>query len=368
MIPTSEVGSAQRAVLERIKIHCLSRGLRITPNAMAVLQHTQGSTLTLHEYPTTGGLTLQLPGGVLVNAPFDEPYCQEAEVWLEEDGAERLVLRLGSDFVPILRVLPLPGYLQAMDNEGRPVRDVVMSHADRVRISPITGCVYDCGFCDFPQMKFELRPLERLLAALRIAQSDTVLPTRHMLISGGSPGRKQYPAFEEIIHGLIAASPGPVDLMMSPMVDNLDFLDRMVASGLAGLSINIELFSATAGNSIMAGKYRSTRSHFKNVISRAVSLLGAGGRVRSLIIPGLEPMEETLRGIDELARLGCHPTLSPFRPASGTRLAHLAPPSTDDLIKLLAQSRSITSRRGVKLGPDCVPCQHNTLAFPWDLE
>jgi len=335
---------------------------------MAVLQHTQGSTLTLHEYPTTGGLTLQLPGCVLVNAPFDEPYCQEAEVWLEEDGAERLVLRLGSDFVPILRVLPLPGYLQAMDNEGRPVRDVVMSHADRVRISPITGCVYDCGFCDFPQMKFELRPLERLLAALRIAQSDTVLPTRHMLISGGSPGRKQYPAFEEIIHGLIAASPGPVDLMMSPMVDNLDFLDRMVASGLAGLSINLEVFTPKAGQAVMPGKYRSTRSHFAASVTRAVHLLGASGRVRSLIIPGLESMENTLKGVEDLAALGCHPTLSPFRPASGTSLTSLQPPSVGDLTRLLDMSRSIVARNHVNLGPDCAPCQHNTLAFPWDLE
>ena len=79
-------------------------------------------------------------------------------------------------------------------------------------------------------------------------------------------------------------------------------------------------------------------------------------------------MEETLRGVEALAALGCHPTLSPFRPAAGTRLAGQPPPSAAFLSEVLDRSRAIVARHGVRLGPDCVPCQHNTLAFPWDLE
>ena len=363
-----KVGFDQRASLERIKISCLSRGLRVTPEAMAVLVGSQGPTLTLHEYPTTGGLTVELPGEVYLNAPFDETFCGDAEVRLETDGAGALALVLGADLAPVLRVLPLPGYLEDRDSQGRLVREVTMSHVDRVRVSPVTGCVYDCGFCDFPGMKYGLRSPRQLVEGLRIAQVDPVLPVRHVLISGGSPARTHYGAFEEVVWAVVAASSLPVDLMMSPMVGNLDFLDRMVACGLAGFAINLELHSPEAGLTAMGGKYRATRSQFAETVGRAVKLLGAGGRVRSLIIPGLEPMEETLRGVEALAALGCHPTLSPFRPAAGTRLAGQPPPSAAFLSEVLDRSRAIVARHGVRLGPDCVPCQHNTLAFPWDLE
>jgi hypothetical protein len=212
-----------------------------------------------------------------------------------------------------------------------------------------------------------MRPVDQLVDAMLIAQQDRVLPARHVLISGGSPRKRHYDEFEELVSGLADASPMPIDLMMSPMVGNLDFLDRAVAAGIAGFSINMEVHSQDAGLDVLGMKYRTTRRQFDAAIERAVSLLGSDGRVRSLIIPGLEPMEETLNGVRHLAELGCQPTLSPFRPSAGTRLVAEPPPTYDFLREILDRSREIVSAYGMGLGPDCAPCQHNTLTFPWDL-
>lgn len=355
-----------RELLERVKISCLSTGLRLSADAARVLSSDASIPLSLHEYPTTGGVTLELDEGVFVNAPFDESFCDEARVTLEvTDG--RLALEFDGDTVPVRRFVPLPGYLDATDAHGRAVTDVAMSHVDRVRLSPFVGCAYDCSFCDLAAMTYVGRPLDQLLAALGVAQADDRLPVRHVLISGGSPRRAHYARFEEICASVIAAAGMPVDIMMSPMVDGTGFVDRMVAAGVESFAINIELHGDDTARSFLGAKYRSTRPHFEAFVARSVELLGTTGRVRSLIIPGLEPVTDTLAGVEYLAGLGCHPVLSPFRPAESTALAGVAPPSEEELTLVLLEARAITQAHGIALGPTCVACQHNTLSFPWDV-
>jgi hypothetical protein len=321
--------------------------------------------ISLHEYPTTGGVTLELPEDVYVNAPFDQLFSRLAEVDLAvRDGA--LALEFDGEVIPVRRFVPLPGYLDVKDQEGRLVTDVAMSHVDRVRLSPFVGCAYDCSFCDLANASYQLRQNDQLLAALRVAQADEQLPVRHALISGGSPRRAHYRAFEAACAAIIRAAGMPVDIMMSPMVDGTGFIDRMVDAGVAGFAINIELHAEETATAFLGQKYRSTRAHFEAFVTRAVARMGSTGRVRSLIIPGLESVDDTLAGVAYLAGLGCHPVLSPFRPAQNTALDSAAPPTAELLSFVLVESRKIAEAHGVALGPQCVACQHNALSFPWD--
>lgn len=358
---------AERTELELVKAHALSTGVRLTTAAYERLSNGGAQPLSVHEYPTTGGVTLVLDHGVYVNAPFDEWYCADAALQLDVDGPDSLALRHPEGSLGVRRVLPLPGYLDGVDSSGRPVAEVVMSHADRVRLSPIVGCAYDCGFCDLPAEVYTRRDAERLLQALDIAIADPALPARHVLISGGSPRRTHYDEFIETCETVIARSPLPVDVMFSPMIDRPDMLPRLVDAGAAGFAINLEVFAEQPAIEALRGKFRTVRDEFKRTVVQAVELLGRTGRVRSLIIAGLEAPDETLAGIEYLASLGCSPVISPFRPADGTRLRSLEPPSHESLLAILAASRLIVADHGVALGPDCTACQHNTLTFPWDL-
>jgi hypothetical protein len=358
--------AVSQEALERVKISSLSTGIRLSKEAECFLSGNHSFPLSLHEYATTGGVTLELPRGVYVNAPFDEKFCQGARVKLVlNEGA--LALEFEGTTIPIRRFVPLPGYLDVEDARGRRVTEVVMSHVDRARLSPFVGCAYDCSFCDLADMSYQGRPAEQLLYALGVAQADHQLPVRHVLISGGSPRRAHYAAFEQTCTTLIQAAGVPVDIMMSPMVNGSEFLDRMVNVGVTGFAINMELYGHRSAQQFLGVKYRTTRKHFETFVTRAVELLGSGGRVRSLIIPGLEDVADTLAGVEYVARLGCHPVLSPFRPARNTALATSAPPSEDLLKLVLDESRAIVAAYGVALGPQCVPCQHNTLTFPWDV-
>jgi hypothetical protein len=349
-----------------MKTRLLAEGMRLSGQAEALLKAMSNAPLSIHEYPTTGGITLVLDGGVYVNAPFDEWYCDKATTELRVDG-DQLVLCAPGQRIAVLQVVPLPSYLNAVDCDGNPVADVAMSHVDRVRLSPLIGCAYTCGFCDLHLEAYTMRSAKRLIDALRIAAADPSLPARHVLISGGSPRKAHYEDFISICEQIIKASALPIGLMMSPMVDCIDVIDRLVDAGAVDFAINLELFSAEGSRMALRGKYLTTRKYFEATVGRAVELLGTEGRVRSLIIAGLEEPEETLRGVDYLAALGCDPVLSPFRPAQGTPLMKMPPPSATTLAALLDESRSIAARHGVALGPTCSACQHNTLSFPWDL-
>ena len=88
------------------------------------------------------------------------------------------------------------------------------------------------------------------------------------------------------------------------------------------------------------------------------------GRVRSLLLVGIEPIEDTLAGVEALAARGCDPVLSPFRPDPSTPMRAIPPPTEADLGEVWERSEEIVARYGMRLGPRCVPCMHNTLTFP----
>jgi uncharacterized radical SAM superfamily protein len=317
--------------------------------------------LTLREYATTGGVTLQLDSGAYVNAPFDEWYCRSPETRLDYNAGSDSFSATHNGVTMPVSVLPLPGYLNTRDDRGRLVTDVAMSHADRLRLSPIDGCALDCQFCDMAGKRYVKRPAEQLLAAMAIALEDTRLPVSHILISGGTPIASDYPYLDEICAAVATSTALPVDVMAVPRSDT-SWIDRLNAAGISGFAINLELYGDAAAR-YTRRKRGSDLDTFDANLRRAVESTGGGGRVRSLLVAGLEPIEDTVRGVEFIARTGADPVLSPFRPAPGTPLADTSPPSADFLWRLYSEAREIVERHGVMLGPRCTPCGHNTLTF-----
>ena len=353
-----------RRLLEDLKISALSTGARLTD---AALEHLGGpSALTVHEYATTGGIPLRVDG-IDINTPFDEWYCAQAELLIDVVDDELQVQFRGTAF-PVDAVHPLPGYLGLVDGSGHRFDETVYTHIERVRVSPIAGCAYDCGFCDMPG-RVRLRPLEQMQKAVDAALADGALEVRHALISGGSPGPRDESQFADVLVELAAyiAERVEVDVMMAASETGPELVRRLVDAGVHGFAFNIELESNDAAAVHIRGKHRRSRPHFDATVTSAVEILGRTGRVRSLILPGLEPVDATLAGVAHIASLGADPVLSPFRPAVNTRLSRSSPVPASVLREVLDGSRQIVQEHDVALGPRCIPCQHNTLSFPWDV-
>ncbi len=358
----------------RLKIELMQRGVRLSDPALEALPKSRFNQIVYRDYPTTGGLVLKIAPDVYANCPVDlrseSPFTLN---WSNEgfslsgNGANRPV-----------EVLPPP--LFALENKmlasGDPVRNLVMAHADRARIMPIYGCAFHCEFCNAPRVRYRRNSIESLDAAFRIALEDPLLKPRHTLISGGTPESRdedfayldevyryfpdRYPDMDfDLMLAPRSRRPGPGSHTRRKYKNYIKFLHEC---GVKGLSINLELYGDAPRKKIIREKEQIGRENYFAFIELAVERFGPQ-RIRSCLVVGLESPEDTLAGVEEIARRGCMPVLSPFIPAPGTFLAREKSPSPDFLERLLFESKKIVDRHGVELGPTCKACCHNNLSL-----
>jgi hypothetical protein len=361
--------SSQLTAAQTMKFALFFGGIKVTANAESLVMRPYGNRpLTLADYASTSGISLMLDGDVWVNAPisahnpnmvFDPRHELRAE-------DERLYVRdLDSGVEIAARFVPVPAYHDQRNEDGELFTDYVHTHTDRARIAPIRGCAMRCHFCDIPyefKGRYFRKPIARLLDAATQAINDPVQPAMHLLISGGTPGRRDYAYLREVYRSVITAfKEFGTDIMMAPIPELID-LEELSECGVNELSLNIEIWDLERARQIMPEKYRMGRSSYLDFIAASVDRLGRG-RVRSILMVGLEEPESTLAGVEALAKVGCVPVLSPFRPDPITDLANLPPPSVDDMISIFLEATEITSRYGIKLGPRCIPCSHNTMTL-----
>lgn len=349
---------------ENLKISLMTRGMEVSASAREAIGGEDERPLTLADYASTSGISMELEGGIWVNTPivdFNPNFVSETPNSLNFDG--QFFIRSG-DFEVGVSPTPVPRDHDRILSTGRPQRDYAITHTDRVRISPIEGCAIACQFCDIPySLKYKRKDLAGLVESVRVAMDDPVRPAHHVLISGGTPKKEDYDYEIGIYSAVASAFPDTsVDVMMVPAPGLLDPI-RLKEIGINGLSINLELNNPEISRRYMHAKWKQSRERYLDFIEEAAPIFGEGN-VRSLLMVGIEPMEDTLKGVRALAERGCDPVLSPFRPDPVTPLRNKTPPSEDFLSETYQRARDIVEEYpGVKMGPRCIPCMHNTLTF-----
>lgn len=364
MILTEELSFAEQA-----KFGLFFGGIAIAPEAEAHVMRAYGERpLTLADYASTSGVSLVLDDDVWVNAPiaaFNPNFVFEPQHELMLDGRQLIIRDLRDGAVLPARFVPVPAYHDMRNADRELYTDYVHTHTDRARISPVRGCAMRCQFCDIPyefKGRYYPKPVGRLIDAALRAINDPIQPASHLLISGGTPGKRDYAYLRQVYREVIEALEGiEVDIMMVPIREVLD-LDELITAGVHELSLNIEIWDREIARQLMPEKYHAGLSAYLDFIAEAVDRLGPD-RVRSILMVGLEPEESTLAAVEALARIGCVPVLSPFRPDPITQLATLPPPSEAFMTRLFLEARDRAARHGVKLGPGCIPCSHNTMTL-----
>jgi hypothetical protein len=357
---------------QELKLRLLAEGVRAGAEVRSAWRERFGGPLTLAEYATTGGVALVVGDDLYVNAPLVE-HPEAAELVLDGDG---FAVRRGRDAVPV-DVVPVPAFhtgtqVDRLSGERRPHTDYGVTHTDRCRVSPIAGCAWKCKFCDLPyEFSYRKRHADNLLETIRVAVDDPLAPARHVLVSGGTPRRGKVGSSDEewidaVYQRIAQESPIPVDVMMPPRRD-LGHPSWLAGTGVNMVSINMEISDSERARQLAPAKAVLGRDHYLEYVERAVESFGVG-RVQSLIIVGaaIEPLESTLQGVRDLAERGCIPVLSPFRPDLVTPMADLPGATFDEMAAAYTATREICDRAGtgVKPGPRCVPCHHNTVTLP----
>ena len=352
--------------LQKLKIQLMTEGIAVSEDARRQLTGLgQDKPLTLADYASTSGISLRLGKDIWVNAPIAEynPNFVKNPVAILESTECGYVVRSG-DLEVSAAPAQLPGYYGQKNEWGEPYTVYCHTHTDRARLSPIEGCANACRFCDMPfEYSYRLKSVERLIDAGHKAIADPLLPAKHMLVSGGTPKRSDQGYLHDVYRKVLSEFRDiAVDIMMAP-VPGLLAIDELGRLGVNQLSINIELFNIEFARRYMPDKAEIGIEGYLDFIEKAVERLGKG-RVRSLLLVGIEPVEDTLAAVEALSERGCEPVLSPFRPSPSTPMRDREPPGLDLLCMVYEKSLEIAQKKDIKLGPRCIPCMHNTLTFP----
>lgn len=331
---------------------------------LQMITSSQCDELTLADYASTSGIPLRLPSDIWVNVPivdYNPNFVTTTPFSLDWNGKD-YILQSESNKWSVIPT-PVPHFATKPNSIGEPHIHFGLTHTDRVRISPISGCANNCKFCDLPRtFAYRCKPVELLEETIHAALNDPILPAKHILISGGTPKEEDYLYLRNVYEHILAAFPStPIDIMMLPLPGVMD-LQSLKQQGLNGLSINLELFDNSWRKKMIVEKNTISKDAWLDFIETGVNIFGS--EVRSMLMVGLEPMENTLQGVEALAQRGCTPVLSPFRPALGTPLHATPPPAAEFLIETFLRATEICVEYGVKLGPRCIPCQHNTITLP----
>ena len=356
---------------QELKFGLMAEGLTLTGStARWLAEVTDGKSLTPADYASTSGLILEIEG-VWVNAPIhaQNPNFVALETPYRLDWVGDVLTVEGRGRSARARYWHQPDY-HGTTNAYGPLNNFVYTHGDRVRLSPIRGCSMTCEFCnipyDDPLEVYTLKSIEGSIEAIRVALADPAQPAHHVLVSGGTPKPKDVGFHRELYRRVLDAFPDvAIDIMMVPLRGVLD-LAELDAHGVGELSINLEVFSRERARGVARHKYNQGLPFYLDFIERATEALGPQ-RVRSMLLVGLEPLEDTLAGVTAIAERGGVPVLSPFRPDPVTPLRDVRPPMANELREVFLRARDIAHAHGVPLGPSCPPCSHNTLNFAEDV-
>lgn len=355
-----------------LKLRLMQQGAVVTSAARKTMYRSRFGLITFSDYATTGGVVAVLDERVYVNIPVKF----QGTLFTVDLFEDRLVLKYDNRLIKTsIRIIPVPKYALDVErlDDDTPVRELVMTHADRVRISPVHGCRYHCSFCTSNAAYYKEISCEQLDEAFNIALHDPYNKPRHVLISGGTPNEeadsyewinniyryfpRNYPQFDFDVM-LSPRGMGPKQTSAEDYGEFLGYLHD--ECGVKTLSVNLELYNDKFRERFIPNKATVGKDNYYRFIGQAVEIFGSKN-VRSSLVVGLESEEDTLNGVRALLGCGCLPVLSAFVPAPGTDMANYSAPSVEFLLELVRKADEMAREANLQLGPLCRPCTHNSI-------
>lgn len=267
---------------------------------------------------------------------------------LRQDG-KKLVLEKDGNFITEAAFYPRPPYYSKVNTEGESLSLYVIHGG----LQGLFGCLSQswcnyykngdqCRFCNlvptFKEHKKELvgRKSAQLFAeAVAAAWEDGIC--RRLVITGGIlPGRKELDSYVDIIEALKGARNWAdednipiMPVIGAPEPDNHGQLKEIRDAGSHFISTNLELGHPDWFKAVCPGKHKNGGwENWVAALEHEVDIFGFGN-VRSNLVAGIEPMEDTLTAVKNLTDIGVWCFLStPWVPDAGSILeGHRNPPS-----------------------------------------
>lgn len=297
----------------------------------------------------TGNAGLQVKlGDLALNVAVYKQFCEQSPYILAYDKNNRLYLKNTHDksktFVECPRSHP---YWYDTRVNGGYVGDFVLLEGDFTAIASITkGCCYfdegsPCKFCaigyegkrDGDLITSEIHK-NAVLQSLPIVAVDPSITNIH-LTGGNTKSRDRgAEAYFPFIKAITSVAPDKhIAVEIPPPESDLqvDIFQRLKDTGVHSITINIEFWNDDYRLKYMPIKGAISKTDYLNAYKNAIKIFGKN-KVTCGFIVGLEPIEETIKGIDEITKIGVVAEVYPFKPNQGSQLENEPITSTETIV------------------------------------
>jgi hypothetical protein len=208
-----------------------------------------------------------------------------------------------------------------------------------------------CRFCTTGQnvgaVESASKTVDEVVETCRAAKDQSGVTFVHL--NGGFQGGHGLESVEPYVRAIKDRVGLLVGVQLTPE-RKLARYDRLIDLGVDHFSFCMELIDPAWFARICPGKARTIGQHlFLDLIDYCASRMPRGA-VSGELIAGIEPIEQTIDGIEQIANAGAFPTVCIFRPTIGSGMSDCPPPSYDDMRLVMAAMYDACRRHRIPIG------------------
>ena len=341
-----------------LEIDLFCRGLRV-PSTVS-LEGARGLRRT--RAGLGSGLELVIPTGsrlkpeLWMNAPVAETFAWGSPYVLAgAPGAYNVVDERTGWRYPI-RIPSQPHWYERLTS-----RDIRMSRIGVLQgtylgiyINPVCefwGSDLNCRFCTTGQNvasgESAVKTVEDVVETCWAAKEESGVTFVHL--NGGFQGGRGLESVATFVRAIKEDVGSLVGVQLTPERDFSRY-DRLIDLGVDHFSFCVELMDPAWFARICPGKARTLgQDLFFEAMEYCAARLPRGA-VSGEIIAGIEPISQTIAGIERIASRGAFPTVCIFRPTIGSAMADWRPPDYDDMRVVMAATYDACRRHRIPIG------------------
>ncbi|MBI1390582.1 MAG: hypothetical protein GC154_19295 [bacterium] len=355
----SPAPNGRRLMAVELEIDLFCQGLRVDSNCQ--LERDARSYVKARA-GLGSGLELVIPGkrDIWMNAPVHEHFTANSPYVLRLDERGYHVLHEPSGTEYAVRIPPAPAWYERKASTGTPMREIGVLQGTYLGFYLGKACAFwnsdpreNCRFCatglnvGAPGGDKPMKTVEEVVETAKAARAESGVSFVHF--NTGYQTGAGLDLCAPFVKAIKEQAGALVGVQAAPTKE-LHKYDWIVECGADHLSFCYELHNPAYFERYLPGKHKHLgQDAFFKAMEYASRLMGKG-RVSGEIIAGIEPIEDTLRGIDYITSVGAFPTVCIFRPVIGTDMEHAESPRYEDMRVVFQHVYESCMKNGVPIG------------------
>ncbi len=297
------------------------------------------------------------PEDIYMNVPLLEKFVKDSPYTLIKRNGQYIIIKEGA-VVAVIRLPRQPAFYTQKTSNGTLMSRVGTMQGTYLAVYPAQVCGYwkpedkvNCRFCSTGlnvgySEEGEKRVQDVVETAIAAKKQEGVT---FVHFNTGYYDGSELDVIEPYIRA-IKKETGLLVGVQCPPCKDLSKYNKLKALGVDHLSFCFELYNPEYFQKYCPGKHKTlTQQAFFDAMEYTSKLWGKG-RVSGEIIAGIEPIEDTLKAIDYITRVGAFPTICVFRPTLSTEMEDYPSPKYEEMTKIFRRMYESLIRNNIPIG------------------